>query len=160
MRVEFSLTRKGQIFSFDFIVAFSIFVLLLTIFTVQVGQYIIHSSEIKERQDMDNEAYEISDVFFREGVPSNWTDSNVKIIGLESNERISWDKIKKFENLGYQKTLILLGSKYDYNLQIFNKSSVIWEFGKNPENYSSIAKIVRISILNNTIISIQVLIFK
>ncbi|MCK4730059.1 MAG: hypothetical protein KAT28_01965 [Candidatus Aenigmarchaeota archaeon] len=146
---------KGQIFSFDFLIACSIFILVLAILISHIGYNTMQLNELKEKRELTQSGYKLSEIFFMEGYPKNWNVSNVEIIGLQTNNRIDWNKLKELENLGYQKSLILLGLKYDYNLTIGN-----YTFGKNPENASSAFIINRVGILNSSVVSIQAVIFK
>ena len=146
---------KGQIFSFDFLIACSIFILILAVLIGHIGYNTIQLNELKEKHELTRTGYKLSEIFFMEGYPKDWNSSNVKIIGLQTNNRIDWNKLKELENFGYQKSLILLGLNYDYNLTIGNYS-----FGKNPENASSAFRINRVGILNSSIVPIQVIIFK
>jgi len=146
---------KGQIFSFDFLVACSIFILILAILINHVGYSTMQLDELKEKHELTRSGYKLSEIFFTEGYPKDWNASNVEIIGLQTNNRIDWNKLKELESLGYQKSLILLGLKYDYNLTIGN-----YTFGKNPENASSAFIVNRVGILNSSIVPAQVTIFK
>ena len=150
---------KGQALSFDFLVSAAIFILILTILLTQVGNSAKELSEIREKNELIKEAYKLSEIFFNKGYPENWNSTNVKIIGLQKDNRIDWNKLKSLEKIGYQKSLILLGLKNDYNITIFNDTTPIYSFGKNTEKTSSIIKVDRISILNGSIVSIQILVF-
>ena len=146
---------KGQIFSFDFLIACSIFILILAVLVSHIGYNAIQLKELKEKHELTKSGYKLSEIFFMEGYPKDWNSSNVKIIGLQTDNRIDWNKLKELENFGYQKSLILLGLNYDYNLTIGN-----YTFGKNPENASSAFRINRVGILNSSVVPIQVIIFK
>ncbi len=146
---------KGQIFSFDFLIACSIFILILAVLVSHIGYNAIQLKELKEKHELTKSGYKLSEIFFMDGYPKDWNSSNVKIIGLQTDNRIDWNKLKELENFGYQKSLILLGLNYDYNLTIGN-----YTFGKNPENASSAFRINRVGILNSSVVPIQVIIFK
>jgi len=150
---------KGQALSFDFLISAAIFILILAILLTQIGNNAKELNEIREKNELIKEAYKLSEIFFNKGYPENWNSTNVKIIGLQKDNRIDWNKLKSLEKIGYQKSLILLGLKNDYNFTIFNDTTPIYSFGKNTENASSIMKVDRISILNGSIVSIQILVF-
>ena len=151
-------TKKGQVLSFDLLVAIVIFSLVLAILVAQISYNSKEIDELRKQNEMIEEAYKISEIFFREGYPKDWNESNVEILGLETNGRIDWDKIKKLESLGYQKSLSLLGANYNYNITI-ESTTLNWNFGKNPENSTTITKINRLGILNSSLVSIQILVF-
>lgn len=150
---------KGQALSFDFLIATAILFFIIAILLAQVTHNTKELNEIREKNELVEDAYKLSEIFFDEGYPKNWNSSNVIILGMETNNRIDWQKLKNLEEIGYQKSLILLGLKNDYNFTIFKGNSTFYSFGKNTENASSIVKVDRVSILNNSIVSIQVLVF-
>ena len=161
MKQDYLLTKKlnGQAFSFDFLVACTIFLFVITLLLIQVGYNTKELNEVREKNELTGEAFRLSDIFFDEGYPKDWNSTNVKVIGMETNNRVDWQKLKNLEDLGYQKSLILLGLKNDYNITIFENISPVYSFGKNIENTSSIIKVDRVGILNNSIVSVQVLVF-
>ncbi len=150
---------KAQALSFDFLIATTLFILITAILLAQVGHNTKELNEIRDKNELIDETYKLSEIFFDEGYPKNWNSSNVAVIGLETNNRISWSKLKTLEEIGYQKSLVLLGLKNDYNITIFEDNSALYSFGKNIENASSIVKVDRVGILNNSIVSLQVLLF-
>ncbi|RLI99377.1 MAG: hypothetical protein DRP06_03575 [Candidatus Aenigmatarchaeota archaeon] len=154
MKRAFPLCR-GQIFSFDFLIACSIFILVLVILIGHIGYNTLQLNELKDKHELIRSGYKLSGIFFMEGYPKDWNSSNVEIIGLQTDNRIDWNKLKEFENIGYQKSLILLGLKYDYNITIGN-----YTFGENPENASSAFIINRVGILNSSVVPMQIIIFK
>ena len=151
--------KKGQVLSFDLLIAVTIFSLILAILVSQINRNTEKINELREQNKMIEEAYKISDIFFREGYPRNWNETNVEILGLQTNNRIDWNKLEKLKNLSYQKSLVLLGASYDYNITI-QSNAINWTFGKSIENYSTIVKINRIGILNSSIVLIQIMVLK
>jgi len=158
MKVVYSLS-KGQLLSLDLLISITIFTLILAILVSQISYNSKEIIELREQNKMLEESYRIGEIFFREGYPENWNESNVEIIGLATTNRIDWNKLKKLENLGYQRSLVLLGLDYDYNITI-QGNNINWSFGENPSNAKIITKIDRIGILNSTMVTIQVLVFK
>ena len=161
MKVDYLLYKKlkGQALSFDFLIACTILILAISILLIQVGYTTKELNEVRDKNELIDETYKLSEIFFDEGYPKNWNSSDVVIVGMETNNRIDWQKLKSLEEIGYQKSLILLGLKNDYNFTIFKDNSTFYSFGKNTENASSIVKVDRVGILNNSIVSIQVLVF-
>ncbi len=157
--MEICKKLKGQALSFDFLLATTISIFVVSLLLIQIGNNAKELDELREKNELNKDAYKLSEIFFNKGYPENWNSTNVKIIGVESNNRIDWNKLKSLEKIGYQKSLILLGLKNDYNITIFNDTTPIYSFGKNTENASSIMKVDRISILNDSIVSIQILVF-
>ncbi len=149
---------KGQVLSFDLLVAIVIFSLVLAMLISQISYSSKEIDETRKQNEMMEASYKVSEVFFREGYPNDWNESNVEILGLEDDGRMSWDKLQELENMGYQKSLSLLGLNYNYNITI-ESSTLDWTFGKNPENSTNLIKINRLSILNSSFVSIQVMVF-
>ncbi len=149
---------KGQVLSFDLLVAIVIFSLVLAMLISQISYSSKEIDETRKQNEMMEASYKVSEVFFREGYPNDWNESNVEILGLGDDGRISWDKLQELENMGYQKSLSLLGLNYNYNITI-ESSTLDWTFGKNPENSTNLIKINRLGILNSSFVSIQVMVF-
>ncbi|HIE41204.1 MAG TPA: hypothetical protein EYP80_00915 [Candidatus Aenigmarchaeota archaeon] len=106
MKVVYSLS-KGQLLSLDLLISITIFTLILAILVSQISYNSKEIIELREQNKMLEESYRIGEIFFREGYPENWNESNVEIIGLATTNRIDWNKLKKLENLGYQRSLVL-----------------------------------------------------
>ena len=149
---------KGQALSFDLLMAVVIFSFALAILVTQISYQSREIDEVRKQNEMIEASYEVSEIFFREGYPKDWNESNVEILGLEKNNRISWDKLQKLESLGYQKSLALIGLDYDYNITI-DGENLHWSFGRSPENSTTLVKTDRLGILNSSLVSVRIMIF-
>jgi len=97
-----SLKPKAQVFSFDFMLATSIF---LIIFIVVYAYWTYTSAQIQETQyfnDMVDKAFLISEAWFREGVPSGWNSSDYIELGLQSDHKLNETKMRYLKDLGYK----------------------------------------------------------
>lgn len=95
------LNHKAQIGVLDFFMAFFIFVTLIITSVLIWNQYNIKLNSNLEYNDMMIKAFQISDGLVKNpGSPTNWNTTNVKIIGLATEDRkLSSDKVNKFINI-------------------------------------------------------------
>lgn len=151
------MQTKGQILTYDFMAAMSIFIFLVII----IETYWVHwTNEIVERRkfnDMNSNLFLASEIWFKEGYPKYWNLSNVKEIGLSNDHEINWTKLQYLKQMGYQKFLSLSGLKFNVYFRVINQSETIFEFPTSgfPTQYSNLIKIERFGILNSSIVKIQ-----
>jgi hypothetical protein len=156
------MSNKGQIFSADFFIACSIFIVAVGIVLIY-WRYV--SSEIEETRtlnDMNGKLQLASQIWFREGFPEYWSPENVIELGLENNHIFNQTKMDSLNLLGYEKFLSLGGSGnyYVYYRVTDEKNSTLFEFGPYPSNAGNIMKMDRIGILNQTIAIVEVLVWR
>lgn len=156
------MCRKGQVFSSDFMIASSIFIMAFSILII----YWTHTSyQIEERREINQmieKAYIASEVWFREGIPKYWNSTNVIDLGLSNDHRINQTKLNALQDIGYDRVAYLIGlGIYDYNLTIYNSTNdILFTFGKTPPNTAkNIIKARRIGIYNGSIVSLEVIIW-
>jgi hypothetical protein len=163
MRLEFISAKpaRGQMLSFDVLIASALLVIILAVLVAKVGYSIKDSQELTEKTSMISDCDKLSNIFFEEGLPKNWTRENVQIIGLESSGRINLTKLSSFNQTSfYQNSLILLGISSDYNITIYS-SGYNASFGIPYENATSIVKKDRIGVLENgSLVTIRILTFR
>jgi nitrogen fixation-related uncharacterized protein len=156
------MSVKGQIFSTDFLIACSIFI-------VAVGVLFIYwryaSSQIEETRnlnDMNEKLYLASQVLFTEGVPKYWSSENVVQLGLENNHMFNQTKMNSLSLLDYSKVLTLVGSEnyYVYYRLHDENNSTLFEFGVYPSDARNVMKAERIGILNQSIAIVEVLLWR
>jgi len=153
--------KKGQILSFDFLFACSVFLLIGAVLAVQAGHSIKETQESREKSLLLKDTEKLSEIFFSEGLPKNWTYDNVQILGLQEEGRISFGKLGNFSRIPYQETLIRLGMSKDYNISILSSGTEIFSFGASYGNSSSLVKRDRICVLENgTLVITRVFVFE
>lgn len=159
-----SLQSKGQMFSTDFIIASTIFVLAVAILLVYWRYTSNKISETNLINDMIEKAYLISEIWFREGIPKYWNASNVIDIGLSNDHRFNKTKMDSLNDpvLGYKNVTKLIGVEvYEYNFTVYNTTkSVIYTFGQNPSNPDNLLKIKRVGILDGKVVTVDVMVWK
>ena len=159
-----SLQSKGQVFSTDFIIACTIFILAVSILLIY---WTYTSNKINETNlinDMIEKAYLISEMWFRDGIPKYWNVSNVIDIGLSNNHRFNRTKMDSLNDplLGYENVTKLIGVEvYEYNFTVFDTTkNVVYTFGQNPSNPDNLVKIKRVGILDGKIVIVDVMVWK
>ena len=159
-----SLQSKGQMFSTDFIIACTVFVLAIAILLVYWRYTSNKISETKLINDMIEKTYSISEIWFRDGIPKYWDASNVIDIGLSNNHRFNRTKMDSLNDplLGYKNVTKLIGAEvYEYNFTVYNTTkNVVYTFGQNPSNPDNLVKIKRVGILNGKIVTVDVMVWK
>ncbi len=129
-------------------------------------KYSINLSNI-DQNDVGNivaDAKVISSYLVSEGYPTDWTVSNVTVIGLmEKNQKLSATKLAQFSQLAttdYEETRDLFSTRHDYFVFIENKdgekqaiNGVNW-IGKNYsiDNPANLVKVYRFVYYNSTIL--------
>lgn len=154
--------NKAQVFSSDFLVACSVFLIALGIVYVYWLHAIQETNESEKMNDMIEKAYSISKIWFREGIPKYWNTSNVVDLGLANDHRINRTKRNNLEALGYENVSKLIGiGLYNYNFTLYNTSgSVNYSFGLPPSNPENLIKVKRVGLLDDgTIVIIEVLVW-
>ena len=154
------MSVKGQMFSFDFLLASSIFLLTVGMLFTYWAYTNIQIEETREINEMIYKAYTASEVWFREGMPKYWNSTNVIELGMQNDHRINQTKIDRMKmELGYEKTKTMVGlGGYDYNFSIYNNTKhLIWSAGQ-PVSTSAqdVINVKRISILNGSIVTLHV----
>jgi hypothetical protein len=152
---------RGQALSFDFLIACSIFLIMVGILLAKVGYEMKDAQEVNSKNAIISEADTISGIFFQEGIPKDWTNETVQVIGLRSGGRISAQKLQEFSNIPYFRSISLLGIKNGYNITVSGSSGELFSFGSSYEGAKSLIKADRIGVLENgTIVTISSYIFE
>lgn len=153
--------KKGQMLSFDFLFASSFFLLVCALLVFQAGYKIKETQEVREKTLMLNDLEKLSDIFFSEGIPYNWTIGDVQAIGLQEGGRVSFMKLSNFSQISYEESLLKLGMNNDYNITMTASGTDIYSFGASYENSTSLMKRDRICVLENgTLATIRILVFE
>jgi len=156
------LSVKGQVFSSDFLIACTLFILVLI---VLYGYWTYSYNEIEETRNIDMMIYKTnlaSEAWFREGTPKYWDPSDIIEIGLMNDHNFNQTKMDSLNvSLGYNRTKSLLDiTGYDYFFGVINATNhTIFSFGLYPSDSENIVKVKRIGILNETIVSVEVLVW-
>src|SRR3989338_870065 len=154
------ISRKGQTWGLDLIMAVFIFVIGVFVFLIYSINYSCEATETFEKLSYDGEI--IMKSVLSEGSPKGWDESNVKVIGVISDNKINQTKLEQFYNFtlsDYDKTKIVFNIKYDYYLT-FKENITLHgnqvegighpNISLNNIDSNNLIKITRFSIYNNT----------
>jgi len=153
--------HKGQVLSFDFMVASILLFMVLAFLAVHAGHELKSTQESREKEELIAAAERASNSFFSEGYPKNWTLETVETLGLESNGRLSAGKLEYFNQTSYSKAIGLLGTDSDFNITLMSGQNELMSFGKSYEGATTIVKRERLGVLENgTLVNIRILVFE
>lgn len=148
---------RGQIWSLDFSVSIVIFLIVLIPFMTMWGYMYAENEEKRVFDDMEMRAMSISDSLVRlEGVPKNWNETNVEVIGLASEENfLDSGKVESFESMSYSRVRDVMTKRYDYYVRISDiNGSVYMEKGSLPSD-TTIVPVERYANYNDRIVRLQ-----
>lgn len=156
------MSVKGQIFSVDFLMACTIFLIALTIIFLYWGYATLQIEETRVINNMIDKANLASEIWFREGTPEYWDSLNIIGIGLQSDHSFNQTKMNMLNSMGYGKasTLIGVGGYYLY-YRVFNETdSTLFEFGSYPSDSENVMRVKRVGILNGSIAFVEVIVWQ
>lgn len=179
------ILRKGQVWSYDLIVATTIFVMAMAVLAFFWWSVRTNMSEDKEA--IIRESFTVSDVLMSPGIPQNWntlvdlsnqsTWSNVQQFGLAqswTNSSFSVDKVYKLINMSsvnYSFVQNSIRSPYNFYLQfvflntsnnnaeqpvLMNQTAIVAGIPYNDATVQAIARDDRITVYNNSIVIMRV----
>jgi len=160
MKMGLYMSTKAQIISSDFIVALSVFLIIIAII---YSLWITKSYSIEEERriaSLGDSAILASNILMREGNPKYWNQTNVIDLGLQNNNRLNQTKIEMLNDIGYKKVKSMLGlQNYEFFMNIYDSSNrTIFDFGYMGEA-KNIAKVKRAGILNESIVFIDIMVW-
>jgi hypothetical protein len=119
-RMDYSKGKRGQLLTTDFILSLAIF---LAILLTAMGLWNSVDTQIRDaenRRDMQAISTYVSDTLVRNpGVPQNWTNNTVQVIGLAKDEHdIDMDKVLAFKHMDYDRASFILRLR-NYNFYVW-----------------------------------------
>jgi hypothetical protein len=176
-------SRRGQIFSGEFILGFVLFTLALGIMLMLWNNSMKDVLGSYSVQDMEDAGVDAAETLVRtQGVPSDWNESNVVSLGLANDSRIlRTQKVKMFVHYmsmddsdlcpgtkNYDCNLHMLGlGGYDFlfNLSYINGSTVVIDgkktlAGRAPVNETDRVTVVRSVIINDEITKLYLTVWR
>jgi len=156
--------NKAQVFTYDFFIALSIFLLIMILIMNNWYYSAIQMEETREKNLAYNTLLYTSQVWFKEGYPKYWDASNVIELGLSNDGKINRTKVEILNNsIGYQKAALLLKlGTFNLCYEVYNKTgALIFRFPQDA-NYSSaknIYKIERVAIWDEEPVKVRTLLW-
>jgi len=157
-----SMSTKAQSLSFDFLIACTIFLLIILILFTLSRYSITQIGETEKINQIIRTSDQLSEIWMREGTPENWNTSDAIDLGLVSDSRLNQTKLGYLEDFGYREVKRRLGvGIYDFYLGVYDlNNNTMFSFGQYPSNSEFISKNRRIGILNSAIVFIDTLVWE
>jgi len=112
-------SKNGQVYYIEFMITLVVMIIALVIFI----RTFVNVNESAGYDDLSIQADSISTQLMSEGLPANWTKSNVEKIGItNSQSRIQESKLLNFANMSYQTTRQKLNTNYNYYVFLENST--------------------------------------
>lgn len=121
MKQQYLLTKKGQVYTLDFMIALLLFVLTILV----SSKMIFNTTSSNGYQILQLEAKAISESLLSEGLPSDWDSTDVILPGIIDNGKLSDYKFKELIKLGYANVSSLINSRRPFYFYFANSSSMI-----------------------------------
>lgn len=167
--VSIKLKRKGQVFTFDYIAGFIMFVIIAII----AGKQLVNIIPSDSYNQLYEENIYFSTTLLQSGYPEDWDTSNVLIPGLTTDNRLDTSKLANYDSLTYDegKSYFHIINNFIFHFK-FNDSIIYIDgecsFGfPLPTNtttcepqfdtiaYTNLVKSTRLLIYNGTIIEME-----
>jgi len=124
------MALKAQAITYDFFVASVIFLVLIIYLFIQWYRIEVGMYEDVIKKKMFSEAFKVSEIVLREGLPKYWEPQTVREIGLSNNNQINKTKLNYLTSMGYSKFEALANLKFFTNISIEKLGGEkIFEFG-------------------------------
>ena len=156
--------KKGQAIPLDFAAGLFIFMLLVAYFLIQWDLFSTRFAEKAEKSGLDSGAIEISEMLVHGGgSPQNWTDAPelAQSIGFASSQNvIDWNRVAAFESLPYANAKQVLGIDREFLVVIETPDGARYATIGQDGNSTRAAEVVRIAVVNNTVVHVKVRLYE
>ncbi len=139
MTIRKSASRKGQVFSGDFVISIAVFLFVLVIILPLFG-YVserVHASD--ERQDLENRLLFVSEALVKStGYPPNWNSTTVVTAGFADAGALNITKIRNFLDMQYadaQNSMALAGVNFNISFTDLHGFSMFTGASSAPVAY-------------------------
>jgi hypothetical protein len=106
---------KGQLWYFDLIIALTIFILVIILSFKYLADY---SRDVS----ITSEAETLSESLLSEGLPKEWDEDNVSIIGIMDDNELDLAKLSSLQNMSYERAKTILSIRSDFSILILNRT--------------------------------------
>lgn len=157
---------KGQVYTYDFLIALTIVIIAVLI----SFKLVFNAVPDDDYKILELEGKVISSAIISEGSPQNWTIDNVIIPGILSQGRINITKLQQLGQLGYNNVSALLNTRQEFFIYFENRTQILnlsnCGFGSAIVNNDcqqpifeakNIAKLTRLTLINSTAIKMVIL---
>jgi len=160
------LSAKAQALSADFAIAVAAFLLITGVVFLRWLQIIRETEETRGLSELIDTVSHAGSILLSEGTPKYWNVTNVKSLGLVNDDRLNRTKILSLWDLGYDRVRSLLGVGYELYFEISNATGILsingrdLKFGIPPSNAQDVAKVERVSILDDQMVFVGVIVWQ
>lgn len=158
---------RGQTVTLDFTISIIIFIFVL--FTmIPVFGYVNSQIEASENiRYMQSYSLRLSDSLMGEGSPRDWNESSVKSLGLSSDNALNSTKILAMLEMNYTKVRDIISinnyrfyfSVSDADGSVVNLGGRNLSYGEEIASPENVVKIQRITILNHSIVLMNIFVW-
>lgn len=153
--------ERGQAWAFDLMIAITLFTVGLVSFYLYSLNY--NSNEQSPATTLEVEARAISDSILSPGIPESWSAPQVVTPGILTDNKINQSKLESLYNLienDYNSFRALLKTNKEIEIGFSKNVTIngdeINSLGKSPENAENIIKIERLTIYQDSPITIYI----
>jgi hypothetical protein len=148
---------KAEVFSADFIIGLSVFLIITVILGVFYINLQTDISDYKSRSDIQTKANNVADILITSsGDPEYWDSSNVNVIGFYDSGLLNLTKFEELKNIEYYTAKRLMGvGGYEIYIELENETgyvlkndSITYSFGKPIEDASQVSYMKRLGLTN------------
>ena len=154
----------GQAIPLDFAAGLFIFVLVLAYFLIQWDLFATRFAELATAGSMDSRAIDISEMLVHSpGQPENWTSEplNAQSIGFARKQNLlDWNRVAAFSSLPYANAKQLLGTDHEFLVIIETPDGARYATIGHDENSTRAVEVVRMAILNETVVKVRVRLYE
>ena len=152
--------KKGQLWTLDMTLSLLIFFSALLSALFAWNYMSAETVENREFKELQLKAFEITDSLIRTpGIPSDWNDSTVQVIGLAySDNIIEGNKVNEFVGMNHDKARSMLSiNPYDFYFEVKDINGTVYENTTVPlsGSASTIVPIERYAVYNNRIVKVK-----
>lgn len=145
---------KGQVFSGDFILSISVFLLVLVIIIPVFSQLSDQINRKNTQQELETRLLFVSESLVKTGgYPENWNKSSVQTLGLSDDDRLNITKIRLFMEMDYNETksaMTLEGLDYRLYMTDMNGYNLYTGLSLEPVAYFAVDDTIAQSHLENS----------
>lgn len=149
--------KKGQIWYADFTVALMLFLIATAIYFQYTNNLSSQDELMMHEMVLDLKA--ISSSVIHEGYPKNWTEDNVKSIGItDGNYRIDQTKLERFAEMNHSSIINNFNTPYNFYMYLEDQEGNVLPvsgqngIGKDSSSSLNRVQIIRLGVYNSSIV--------
>lgn len=153
--------KKGQVFGSDFVVSAVLFLIILFASVELWNTAAVKYSSSDSNELMQKKIVSITDALIKtEGIPNNWTNETVKLIGVSEKtiQVLNREKLAEMKKISYSNLKSILGVS-DYEVYLVFENSTgntinidgeLLEYGQKQSNQKDLVPFRRLVLVNDS----------